>query len=189
MSDPQPAPVFRFAPSPNGELHLGHAYSALLNQKLARNLNGKLLLRIEDIDIVRCTPELEKQMLEDLEWLGVEWDELPRRQSEHFEEYRAVLDQLVDRGLVYPSTLSRGEIKKLAVEKNWPIDPDGSPAYPGNERELSPEDQEIIRKGNDPYSLRLDVKKARSLIAEDICWTEFFERNGSNCVGESDALG
>ncbi|MEO0911128.1 MAG: glutamate--tRNA ligase family protein, partial [Pseudomonadota bacterium] len=79
-------PVFRFAPSSNGELHLGHAYSALLNQKMAHEYGGKLLLRIEDIDTVRCTPELEAKMLEDLEWLGLQWDETPRRQSEHFDE-------------------------------------------------------------------------------------------------------
>ena len=86
------APVFRFAPSPNGELHLGHAYSALLNPELARAAGGRLLLRIEDIDTTRCTPEFEAGIFRDLEWLGIDWEEPVRRQSEHFAEYRAMLD-------------------------------------------------------------------------------------------------
>ncbi|TIW30431.1 MAG: tRNA glutamyl-Q(34) synthetase GluQRS, partial [Mesorhizobium sp.] len=87
--------TFRFAPSPNGELHLGHAYSALLNQKLARATGGRLLLRIEDIDTTRCTPEFEAGIFRDLKWLGLGWEEPVRRQSDDFADYQAVLDRLI----------------------------------------------------------------------------------------------
>ena len=160
-----PIRIFRFAPSPNGELHLGHAYSALLNLKLAREVGGKCLLRIEDIDTVRCTPELEKQMLDDLEWIGFEWDEKPRRQSEHFDHYRKALEALQAKGLVYPSTLSRSEIKQRVRELEedgtvWPRDPDGSPIYPGVERSLSSKARQSIVASDKAYGLRLDMKKA-----------------------------
>ena len=104
-------PVFRFAPSPNGHLHLGHAYSALLNQQMARDAGGRLLLRMEDIDRERCTPELEQTMQEDLHWIGFDWEKPVRRQSEHFAVYSEALDRLIDMELVYPAFLSRGEIK------------------------------------------------------------------------------
>src|SRR5580692_8881096 len=102
-----PPPVFRFAPSPNGYLHLGHAYSALLNFDLARQSGGRFLLRIEDIDATRCKPEFEAAIYEDLAWLGIDWEQPVRRQSEHFDDYRAAIDQLSARGLVYPSFESR----------------------------------------------------------------------------------
>src|SRR3954470_17946888 len=98
--------TFRFAPSPNGELHLGHAYSALLNQKLANSSGGRLLLRIEDIDTTRCTPEFEAGMIADLKWLGLDWKEPVRRQSEHFAEYETVLKRLIRQELVYPAFMS-----------------------------------------------------------------------------------
>ena len=104
-------PVFRFAPSPNGELHLGHAYSALLNADMARKAGGRLLLRIEDIDTARCTPEFEAAIYRDLEWLGIEWEEPVRRQSEHFPEYAKLLDRLIAEELVYPAFMSRGEMR------------------------------------------------------------------------------
>lgn len=175
MTVDEPKSVFRFAPSPNGELHLGHAYSALLNLKMARAVGGKCLLRIEDIDRARCTPDLEKQMLEDLEWIGFEWDEEPRRQSEHFGEYKRALKLLLDRGLVYPAVLSRSDIKKRVFEKeasgvSWPCDPDGSPLYPGEERSLTMEQRSAILHGNAPYALRLDMEKA---IGEELYqWQE-----------------
>ncbi len=84
-------PVFRFAPSPNGYLHLGHALSALLNADLARETRGRLLLRIEDIDVTRCRPEYEQAIYEDLGWLGIAWEQPVRRQSEHFDAYREAL--------------------------------------------------------------------------------------------------
>src|SRR6478735_9811596 len=98
-----PPPVFRFAPSPNGYLHLGHAYSALLNFDLARQAGGRLLLRIEDIDATRCRPEFEAAIYEDLRWLGIAWETPVRRQSEYLADYRAALEKLSGLGLVYPS--------------------------------------------------------------------------------------
>src|SRR5215469_12405523 len=100
-------PVFRFAPSPNGYLHLGHAFSALLNFELAQRAGGRLLLRIEDIDPARCRPEYEAAIYEDLAWLGIAWEAPVRRQSEHLGEYRRALDALASLGLVYPSFESR----------------------------------------------------------------------------------
>jgi len=165
---------FRFAPSPNGELHLGHAYSALLNLKMARDVEGKMLLRIEDIDTVRCTPELEKQMLEDLEWIGFEWDEEPIRQSARFDIYQEALDQLMDQELLYPTILSRSEIKKLVSEKgeSWPRDPDGAPFYPGSERGLSADEQTAILGADTPYTLRLDMTKTLSKNTIELFWVE-----------------
>ena len=96
-------PVFRFAPSPNGHLHLGHALSALLNFDMARATGGRLLLRIEDIDQTRCRPEFEAAIYQDLAWLGVEWEQPVRRQSEHFEDYRTALDKLNAMRLTFPS--------------------------------------------------------------------------------------
>src|SRR5262252_6034876 len=100
-------PVFRFAPSPNGYLHLGHALSALLNFDMARAAGGRLLLRIEDIDRTRCRPEFEAAIYEDLEWLGLTWEEPVRRQSEHLDEHWAAIARLAAAGLVYPSFESR----------------------------------------------------------------------------------
>src|ERR1700686_736238 len=98
-----PPPVFRFAPSPNGYLHLGHAFSALLNFDLARASGGRLLLRIEDIDLSRCKPEFETAIYQDLAWLGIAWEEPVRRQSEHLSEYRAAVGPLPARGCASPA--------------------------------------------------------------------------------------
>lgn len=170
-------PVFRFAPSPNGHLHLGHAYSALLNQKLAREAGGKLLLRIEDIDTTRCTPELEAQMLRDLEWIGFEWDEEPRRQSQHFDEYTQALEKLAKLDLIYPSALSRGEIKKIIQAKretgeDWPNDPDGSPLYPGEERDFDNTQRLTLIRSAQDYALRLNMKSACKNVTSQLNWTE-----------------
>src|ERR1700710_2790922 len=130
-----PPPVFRFAPSPNGYLHLGHAYSALLNFDLARRSGGLFLLRIEDIDPTRCRPEFEAAIYEDLAWLGIEWETPVRRQSEHLAGYRAAIERLVQQGLVYRSFESRAEIARLVSQREttapWPRDPDGAPLFPG----------------------------------------------------------
>src|SRR3974390_1533539 len=106
-------PVFRFAPSPNGYLHLGHAYSALLNFDSAKQTGGRFLLRIEDIDATRCRPEFEAAIYDDLAWLGIVWETPVRRQSEHLDDYRAALDRLSGLGLVYPSFESRAGIARL----------------------------------------------------------------------------
>jgi glutamyl-Q tRNA(Asp) synthetase len=157
-------PVFRFAPSPNGYLHLGHAYSAQLNADLARQSGGQLLLRIEDIDPQRCRPEFEAAIYEDLGWLGIIWQQPVRRQSEHLAEYRTALDRLGSLDLVYPSFESRAEIAKLVAQREeagaWPRDPDGAPLYPGSAKQLSPSERARLIAQGAPYSLRLDIAAA-----------------------------
>ena len=110
-------PVFRFAPSPNGFLHLGHALSALVNFDMAREAAGRFLLRIEDIDQTRCRPPFEAAIYEDLAWLGIAWEQPVRRQSEHFDDYRSALRRLEAEGLIYPSFESRAEIARLVAER------------------------------------------------------------------------
>jgi len=157
-------PVFRFAPSPNGYLHLGHAFSALLNADLARAAGGRLLLRIEDIDKTRCRPEYEAAIYEDLDWLGIGWETPVRRQSEHYDDYRAALAKLHAEGLIYPSFESRGEIAALvaARERNapWPRDPDGAPLYPGDAKSMPAAERERRMASGAPYALRLDMAAA-----------------------------
>src|SRR5712672_2100460 len=152
-------PVFRFAPSPNGYLHLGHALSALINFDMARALGGRLLLRIEDIDHTRCRPEYEAAIYEDLAWLGIAWEEPVRRQSEYFEDYRMALARLEAQGLVYASFESRAEITALVAEREvagaWPRDPDGAPLYPGTAKSLSPAERRRRIEAGAPYALRL----------------------------------
>jgi glutamyl-Q tRNA(Asp) synthetase len=153
-------PVFRFAPSPNGYLHLGHALSALLNFDMARESGGRFLLRIEDIDMARSRPQFEAAIYEDLAWLGLSWEEPVRRQSAHLADYRAALARLD--GLVYPSFESRGEIARLAAQRGAPCprDPDGAPIYPGNARALTPAEREARMRQGAPYALRLDMAAA-----------------------------
>ena len=159
-------PVFRFAPSPNGRLHLGHAYSALLNADLARQGGGRFLLRIEDIDVTRCRPEFEAAIYEDLAWLGLAWETPVRRQSEHFAEYRAAAARLNQRGLLYPCFCTRGEIaadvarREAESQEVWPRDPEGGPIYPGTCRRLSRQDKEARIAAGRPHAWRLDMDAA-----------------------------
>ncbi|MEA2942462.1 MAG: glutamyl-Q tRNA(Asp) synthetase [Bradyrhizobium sp.] len=170
-----PPPVFRFAPSPNGYLHLGHAYSALLNYDLARRAGGRLLLRIEDIDAARCNPEFEAAIVEDLGWLGIEWETPVRRQSEHLDIYRDALNKLAAQGLLYPSFESRTEIARLVTQREaegrWPHDPDGAPFYPGTAKLLSSNERARLLNSGAPYALRLDMEAARAR-AGDLTWIE-----------------
>src|ERR1700676_1935532 len=176
-----PQPVFRFAPSPNGYLHLGHAYSALLNFDLARQTGGQFLLRIEDIDATRCRPEFEAAIYEDLAWLGMTWETPVRRQSEHLADYREALNRLSTQGLVYPAFESRAELAKLVAEREtrapWPRDPDGVPLYPGAARLLSPEQRAQDLESGAGYALRLDMAAARGR-AGDLGWIETGEGPG-----------
>jgi glutamyl-Q tRNA(Asp) synthetase len=167
-------PVFRFAPSPNGYLHLGHALSALLNHDRARAAGGRLLLRIEDIDGTRCQPEYEAAIYQDLEWLGIEYERPVRRQSKHFDEYRAALEELARAALVYPAFESRAEIARLVAARgtDWPRDPDGAPLYPGNARDLAAAERKRKIEGSTPYALRLDLQAALARIKEPLAWTE-----------------
>jgi glutamyl-Q tRNA(Asp) synthetase len=160
-------PVFRFAPSPNGYLHLGHALSALLNVDMAERSGGSLLLRIEDIDATRCRPEYEAAIYEDLGWLGMRWAAPVLHQSARSEAYKAALRQLDSMGLVYPGFESRAEIARLVAERDragpWQRDPDGIPLYPGGGRSLPAEErQQRIEAGN-PFALRLDISAAIAL--------------------------
>src|SRR5262245_21114028 len=154
-------PVFRFAPSPNGYLHLGHALAALTDFEMARALSGRFLLRIEDIDATRCRPEFEQAIYEDLAWLGIAWEQPVRRQSEHLDAYRDALAKLSD--LIYPSFESRAEIARLVAERDakghWPRDPDGTPLYPGNAKRISATERGA-RMAEEPYALRLDMNAA-----------------------------
>ena len=178
------APVFRFAPSPNGYLHLGHALSALINFDMARAVGGRLLLRIEDIDGTRCRPEYETAIYEDLAWLGIAWEEPVRRQSEHFDDYRAALARLEAQSLVYASFESRAEIAALVAEREakgpWPRDPDGAPLYPGTAKAHSSAERARRVAAGEPYALRLDMAAALKR-AGALGWTE----TGAGLDGES----
>lgn len=159
------SPVFRFAPSPNGRLHLGHAYSALLNARLGARMGGRLLLRIEDIDPGRSRPDLVDAIVSDLAWLGLRFAEPVRRQSERFPLYRAAVADLAARGLAYPCFCSRGDIaaRVAAAEADGrpvPRDPDGAPLYPGTCRDLSAAGVAARRAGGLPHTWRLDMAGA-----------------------------
>ncbi|WP_306142057.1 tRNA glutamyl-Q(34) synthetase GluQRS [Roseibium sp. MMSF_3412] len=170
-------PVFRFAPSPNGHLHIGHALSALLNARAAVALDGRFLVRVEDIDQARCTAALEADMFEDLEWLGLPLDEPVLRQSNHFPDYRAALERLQDMGLIYPAYLSRADIRRFvqATEesgKSWPRDPDGAPLYPGDRAVLCEAELSDRMDSDAPFTLRLDMGKALARVGADLTWQE-----------------
>jgi glutamyl-Q tRNA(Asp) synthetase len=184
-----PPPVFRFAPSPNGLLHLGHALSALMNFDLARQSGGRFLLRMEDIDATRCRPEYEAAICEDLAWLGIAWEEPVLRQSARMAAYEAALRRLDAMGVVYAAFESRAEIARLVAEReragmrgkeSWPRDPDGAPLYPGSARDLPAAESERRIAAGDSYGLRLDVAAALALIrqggggplTEPLSWTE-----------------
>lgn len=178
-------PVFRFAPTPNGYLHLGHAFSALLNFDLALEADGRLLLRIEDIDATRCRPEYEQAIYEDLAWLGIVWEEPVRRQSAHLADYRAALATLEARELVYPSFESRAEIARLVAVRGsaWPRDPDGAPLYPGQASMLAPEERCRRMEAGEPYALRLDMAGAMA-AGPSLSWSE----GGRGPAGETGTI-
>lgn len=170
-------PILRFAPSPNGLLHLGHALSAILNHEIARDMNGRFLLRIEDIDLARCTSDYEDAIYRDLRWLGLSWEEPARRQSEHFETYREALGRLMDMGLVYPAFMTRGEVKAKVADSEasgttWPRDPDGSPLYPDHDRYLSDTERKTVIESGIRYSWRLDMDKALARVSDALTWRE-----------------
>ena len=188
-SPPRQKRVFRFAPSPNGPLHLGHALSAFLNHDMARDTEGRFLLRLEDIDQTRCTPQFEQQMIDDLTWLGVEWERPVRRQSEHFEDYRAALARLIDMGLAYPSFMSRGEIRSIVASyessgKQWPRDPDGAPLYPEGDRQLATEERDMKLSLGLPHAWRLDMHRAVGRIPSPLHWVEY--GSGEKTVVDAD---
>lgn len=154
----QKQPLFRFAPSPNGPLHLGHAYSALLNWHYAAKFGGTALLRIEDIDKGRTREAHVAAIYRDLHWLGLDWPEPVRRQSSHLSDYKSYLQQLLAAGLLYPCFASRAEIRAAADPKSK--DPDGAPLYPGLYKNLSEAEQKALISAGKPYALRLHMEKA-----------------------------
>jgi glutamyl-Q tRNA(Asp) synthetase len=151
--------VTRFAPSPTGYLHLGHAYAALIGWRRARDEGGRFLLRLEDIDTTRCRPAFAEAILEDLAWLGLDHDGPVRLQSAHMADYAAVLASLEARGLIYPCFCSRADIQRQVIA-SAPHGPDGGPLYPGTCRLLPA--AERAARANEPHALRLDM--ARALI-------------------------
>jgi len=166
--------VLRFAPSPNGPLHRGHALSVWLNAEMAQRLKGRLLLRIEDIDPARSRPEHIEAIEEALDWLGVAYERPVRRQSLFMAEYGQAFETLKARGVVYPCFCTRTEIEAAIQEKgmDWPSDPDGSPLYPQTCPTLT--SQEVaarLAKGDKPQ-WRLDCAKAMALTGP-LTWTSF----------------
>jgi len=150
--------VTRFAPSPNGLLHVGHALSAIIAHDVARKNGGRFLLRIEDIDIARRRPEYVSAIFEDLNWLGLSWEEPVLVQSEHFSEYLAAADRLVQMGLLYPCFASRSEIAAAADPEK--TDPDGAPIYPGLWRGASAENVGQRMAAGESPALRLNMDGA-----------------------------
>lgn len=190
-------PVFRFAPSPNGPLHLGHALSALLNADMARAAGGRMLVRIEDVDVTRARPEHERAILDDLDWLGIAYEKPVRRQSEHASDYASALDRLWALGLVYRSFLSRTEIaaaisaEEARTGQTWPRDPDGAPLYPAVDRDRQPSEAEALAKADRPFALRLDMAKAVRLAGQ-LFWQEFGDElhgNGEIVAADPGAWG
>ena len=164
--------VFRFAPSPNGFLHRGHAFSALLNDRLARESGGRFLLRIEDIDTGRARPEFEQAIYEDLAWLGLDWERPVRRQSEHFDDYAGALKRLDAMGLLFSCECRRSDVARAAhARPDASYDPDGAPHYPGTCR-LKPNRsaEEVLATGG--VALRLDMRKAIERAGQGLAWRE-----------------
>jgi glutamyl-Q tRNA(Asp) synthetase len=180
-------PVFRFAPSPNGYLHLGHALSALLNADMATGAGGRLLLRIENIDAARCQPQYEAAIYEDLAWLGLKWQQPVWRESEHYDDYRAALRMLDALGLVYPSFESRAEIAVMVAAREakapWPRDPDGVPLYPGTAKTMAPAERSRRMATAEPYALRLDMAAALTRTGL-LTWSE----SGAGPSGEAGTI-
>lgn len=184
-----PSVVTRFAPSPTGLLHLGSAYSALIAWKRAREAGGRFLVRIEDTDIRRCRREYEAAILQDLKWLGLDWDGEVRRQSDHFSDYGHQLGRLSRRGLVYPCFCSRAEIEReIAASASAPhatrLGPDG-PLYPGTCRSLTPAERNRRIAAGREHCVRLDSAAA----AEAAGPYDFVDEGRGRIVGQPLLMG
>ncbi len=167
--------VTRFAPSPTGHLHLGHAYSALFAAAAARRHGGRFLLRIEDIDAARARPEFERAILEDLAWLGLEWEMPVRRQSEHMTDYGHAVDRLKAMGVLYPCFCTRAEIRaEIARSPGAPHEADG-PLYPGTCKRLGARERRRRADAGESFALRLDAGRAAGIVdgrGGHIAWTD-----------------
>jgi len=172
----------RFAPSPTGRLHLGHAYSAMLAHDTARAHGGVFLLRIEDIDQGRCRPEFEAGIVEDLAWLGLDWPLPVRRQSDHLPDYAAALEKLRSLGVVYRCFLTRREITEQAMSAPHGAGegPDGL-IYPGPAERMSEDEEQARLARGDAFAWRLSIRYSQDLLGEEFARLYFFEqRAGSN---------
>lgn len=158
--------VTRFAPSPNGELHLGHALSAIVGHEWARRHGGRFLVRIEDIDLARTREAYVAAIRTDLTWLGLDWERPELRQSKHFADYRAAAARLAALGLLYPCFATRAEIAEAAAARPDAVDPDGAPLYPGLSKLLPPEETARRIAAGEPHALRIDMDRALAHAAE-----------------------
>ena len=168
----------RFAPSPTGRLHLGHAYSAILAENAARSAGGVFLLRIEDIDRTRCRPEFETAILEDLAWLGLDWPLPVRRQSHHFDDYAAALDQLRARGVLYRCFLTRREITEQSLSApHAPGEGIDGVIYRGPAEPMSEDEEQSRIARGEPFAWRISIKYSQDLLGEEFSRLEFVERD------------
>jgi glutamyl-Q tRNA(Asp) synthetase len=180
--------VTRFAPSPTGFLHLGHARAAIAAWRAARQAGGRFLLRIEDIDPARCRPEFTTAILEDLAWLGLDWDGPVRVQSEHLAAYRGALDRLAARGMLYPCFCTRADIaREIAASASAPHGPDG-PLYPGTCRRLSGTQRAARIAAREAHALRLDMAVALAGLAAPLTFAEHGRRRSCDPARFGDAV-
>lgn len=188
--------VSRFAPSPTGYLHLGHAYSALLAYRAASEASGRFLLRIEDIDTTRCRPQFEAAICEDLAWLGLRWECPVRRQSEHLDEYQAALNQLAAMGVVYRCFKTRREIiDEIARAPHGPGEgPDGA-IYPGPDEPMDPAEERRRVDEGQSFAWRLSLRAVRERLGHDLADLTFREEGAGpdgetgDCAIRPDLLG
>jgi len=177
----------RFAPSPTGHLHLGHAFSALFAQNLAHSSGGRFVLRLEDIDGERCKAEYEDAILEDLAWLGLSWEQPVRRQSDHMDDYASALAKLDDMGLLYPCFCTRKDIRaEIAAADHAPHHGPEGAHYPGICRGLDPTIARARKQAGVPFALRLDTTKALLTIAAPLTW---HDHGQSDVVARPDLFG
>ncbi|HRX40109.1 MAG: tRNA glutamyl-Q(34) synthetase GluQRS [Caulobacterales bacterium] len=163
--------ITRFAPSPTGYLHLGHAFSALTVWRAAREAGGKFLLRIEDIDQTRCRPEFETAIFEDLVWLGLDWDGEVRRQSDHFADYAAALDTLIGKGVVYRCFKTRKEIlDEIARAPHLSASGPEGPIYTGEP--LPADEERVLLAEGSPFAWRLSMNAALAIAARPLVFRE-----------------
>ena len=184
----------RFAPSPNGWLHLGHAYSALTGARLAAQAQGTFLLRLEDIDVGRARPHFVDGIYQDLEWLGLDWPQPVMVQSERFEIYQAALNRLREQELVYPCWATRREINAAIAENtaqngHWPRDPDGAPLYSGLYRDLPDSQRRTLMWEGGAYAWRLDMQKALALIDSPLNYIETGSGTAETLTANAQAYG
>lgn len=184
------APVFRFAPSPNGELHLGHALSALTCHEMALRMHGRFLLRIEDIDTARCKDSYVQQIYEDLAWLDLRWKRPVLRQSTRFDAYDKSIKHLQALGVLYRCFATRSQIAAAVADlKEPPLrDPDGAPVYPGLHRNLSAAQTDAFLGAGKPFALRLDLAKALRTVSrmsdKPLSYSAFDLQPDGTCISQ-----